>query len=120
MSEFNDLKAGDEVVLISNGLGATKYLIQKIDRVTKTQIAIGNFKYRRNDGRQIGYNKYYGDRLCMPTEAMRQKVKEYNQSLLRWHSMKDLQDTDWVSLEQLQQIQSFVNEMETAGSEDGE
>ena len=121
MSEFQDLKVGDEVILISNGLGATKYLLKKVQRLTKTQIVIDNFKYRRSDGRQIGYNGYYGDRLSLPTETMRQKMKEYNQSLLKWHCINDLRQTDWdkFSLQQLQQIQKFINGLETA-VKDGE
>ena len=49
MSEFQNLKVGDEVILISNGLGATKYLLRKVERLTKTQIIIDNFKFRRID-----------------------------------------------------------------------
>lgn len=121
MSEFQNLKVGDEVILISNGLGATKYLLREVERLTKTQIIIDNFKYRRSDGRQIGYNSYYGDRLSLPTETMRQKMKEYNQSLLKWHCINDLRQIDFnkFSFEQLQQIQEFISGLQTA-VKDGE
>lgn len=116
MSEFQDLKEGDEVILISNGLGATKYLLKKVQRLTKTQIVIDNFKYRRTDGRQIGYDGLYGDRLVMPTEIMRHRMQEYNQLLLKQHSIYDLRQINWnqFSLEQLQQIQQFISGLQTA------
>ena len=115
MNEFQDLKAGDEVVLVSCGLGRDKYHLKKIDRATKTQIVIGNTKFRRSDGREMT-DGWYRDRIKLLTEDALKEVEEYNQSVLKWHSMKDLQDTDWnkFSLEQLQQIQDFVNQMETA------
>ena len=121
MSEFQDLKAGDEVVLVSRGLGRDKYHLKKVERTTKFQIVIGNTKFRRSDGREIT-DGWYRDYLKLPTQDALQQVAEYNQSVLKWHSMKDLQDTDWdkFSLEQLQQIQSFVNEMETAVKDEGQ
>lgn len=110
MSEFENLKAGDDVVLVSG----THYFLKKIDRVTKTQIVIGDEKFRRTSGLKFGNR---GDRnyLKMPTDTMLQKVKEYNQSLLKWHCVKNLGTTNWnkFSLKQLKQIETFINSLET-------
>jgi hypothetical protein len=116
MSEFQDLKAGDEVVLVSRGLGKDKYLLKQVDRVTKTQIVIGNSKYNRVNGFEAGSNSWYRDSLKMPTEDALKKVQEYNQFVLKWHLMKDFQDIDWdkFSFEQLKQIEAFINSLETA------
>lgn len=121
MSEFQDLKVGDKVVLVSRGLGKDKYLLKQVDRVTKTQIVIGNSKYSRVNGFEIGYSGWYRDSLQMPTKDALKKVQEYNQFVLKWHLMKDFQDMDWdkFSFEQLQQIQQFINGLETA-VKDGE
>ena len=120
MNEFQDLKAGDEVVLVSRGLGRNKYHLKKIDRATKTQIVIGNTKFRRNDGREIA-DGWYRDSIKLLTEDALKQVAEYNQFVLKWNLIKDFQETDWdkFSLEQLQQIQKFINGMETA-VKDGE
>jgi hypothetical protein len=116
MSEFQDLKVGDKVVLVSRGLGKDKYLLKQVDRVTKTQIVIGNSKYNRVSGFEVGSNGWYCDCLKMPTEDALQKVEEYNQFVLKWHLMKDFQDIDWdkFSFEQLKQIEAFINSLETA------
>jgi len=116
MSEFQDLKVGDKVVLVSRGLGKDKYLLKQVDRVTKTQIVIGNSKYNRVNGFEAGSNSRYRDSLKMPTEDALKKVQEYNQFVLKWHLMKDFQDIDWdkFSFEQLKQIEAFINSLETA------
>lgn len=115
MSEFNDLKAGDEVVLVSCGLGRDKYHLKKIDRATKTQIVIGNTKFRRSDGREMT-DGWYRDRIKLLTEDALKEVEEYNQSVLKWNLMNDLQETDWnkFNLEQLREIEGFINERQTA------
>lgn len=120
MSEFQDLKAGDKVVLVSRSLGHDKYHLKNIDRATKTQIIIGNTKFRRSDGREIA-NSWYRDSIELLTEDALKKVTEYNRFVLKLHLMHDLQETDWdkFSLEQLQQIQDFISQMDTA-VKDGE
>jgi hypothetical protein len=111
MSEFEDLKAGDEVVLISRVFGDTQYSLKKVERVTKTQIVIDNTKYRRSDGWEISRH-WNRDNIELPTPEMLQKVEKYNQSVLRWNLMKDLQKIGWgqFSLEHLREIKNFINE----------
>ena len=46
----NEIIVGNTVVVRSGN----KLSIQVVDRVTKTQIVIGNMKYRKSDGQMIG------------------------------------------------------------------
>jgi hypothetical protein len=54
--DFSTLTEGSKVV-ICGGYG-TDYQIVKIDRLTKTQVVIGNSKFRRDSGNEIGVDGY--------------------------------------------------------------
>lgn len=63
MSKFNEVKAGDVVlapVAISYGFNSSlKFLVQKkVDRVTNTQIIIGDNKYKKENGRIVGGSSF--------------------------------------------------------------
>lgn len=120
MSEFQDLKAGDEVVLLSGRFGDTRYSLEKIERVTKTLIIINGDRYRRADGRQTG-ESWHKNYLKMPTEEMLNKVKCYERLVVKRDIIKSFREFNFnkFSLEQLQQIQQFINGLETA-VKDGE
>jgi hypothetical protein len=107
-----DVKVGDKVVLESYGIGSIKYLVKTVDRVTKTQIIIGNMKYKKDTGRQIGNkNKWYpDDKIHLPSVDMIEKVNDYQNQLRKYHLVKDLSEFDWnkFDLERLNEIAAFV------------
>jgi hypothetical protein len=54
LQEIADLKAGDKIAIVTQCNAGTSAQIHTIDRVTATQIIIGNDKFRRSDGVKIG------------------------------------------------------------------
>jgi hypothetical protein len=53
---LSDVKAGDEVIMIQYVLGRSpaRQTIVTVDRVTETQIIVGNQRFRRKDGAAVG------------------------------------------------------------------
>lgn len=62
---LQNLKVGDEVFVGSGSYGVSKAII---DKVTATQIAIGNRKYRKKDGYEIGSTGYSRPHLMPITD----------------------------------------------------
>ena len=52
--DLSSLKVGDEVILY----GCNSKRISTIDKITKTEIVIGNLKFRKSDGMQVGHSMW--------------------------------------------------------------
>lgn len=72
MKELKDLVAGDEVLVT----GTLHRRIDKVDKVTKTQIVIDNDRFRRDSGWQCGGDSWYRKSISVPTEKEISDVKE--------------------------------------------
>lgn len=59
MDELENLKVGDFVVVSGSLIIGDE--LRRVERLTKTQIVVGNRRYRKKDGRLVGEgNWYYG------------------------------------------------------------
>jgi hypothetical protein len=106
-----DVKAGDKVVISSFGFGSTKYVLKTVNRTTRTQIIVGNQRFDRNTGVQIGgASSWRKDRLYLATDDMLEKVNDYQNQLKKYHLVKDLSKFNWnkFDLERLNEIAAFV------------
>jgi len=71
---LESVKAGDELLITSHFMSDDRLL--KVDRVTKTQVIIGNSKYRVSDGRAIGFGGEWNiPRAIIPTFEQKEKVR---------------------------------------------
>lgn len=61
------LSVGDDVALDA---GFSGYSIAKVEKLTATQIVIGNSRYKRDSGRLIGASGYRVSFLKMPTDEV--------------------------------------------------
>ena len=107
MSKFENLKAGDEVVVPSTGWSNEEY-IRKVDRITKTQIVIGDSKFRITNGYEVGASGYHNRIIRIPSEKDRVRIHRAN--LLR-----RLKTTDFGKFETdvLEKIQAIIRQYET-------
>lgn len=72
---LEDLQPGDEIV-VWPAHASDRLRIQKIDRITKTQIVIGNLKFRRDSGRQVGsHDCWHFFSVSVPTAELRDQAR---------------------------------------------
>jgi hypothetical protein len=55
VKNLNNIKVGDELIRNISNYGSINKQIVTVDRVTPTQIIIGNTRYRKDNGRALGY-----------------------------------------------------------------
>lgn len=103
MKELEDLKAGDDV-LIS---GMYYRRIAKIDKVTKTQIVVGNARFRRNSGWQCGSDSWNRKYISVPTEKEISDVKEENLRKILIHTISSV-DFKRLSTDELKQVYNIL------------
>lgn len=72
MKEIKDLQVGDDVIVT----GMSHRSIAKVDKVTKTQIVVGNIRFRRESGWQCGDDRWNVRRISVPTEKEITEIKE--------------------------------------------
>ena len=72
MKELKNLVAGDDVLV----KGISHRCIVKVDKVTKTQIVVGNTRFRRDSGWQCGGDRWNVRRISVPTEKEISEIKE--------------------------------------------
>jgi len=86
---LESVKAGD-LLLISSRFRSYDTLL-KVDRVTKTQVVIGNNKYRISDGKEIGCSDRWNiPRASIPTGEQIENIQfSKNKKLLIEKLQKD-------------------------------
>ena len=98
---LESLKPGDTV--IEEGPGwPTRYYIKAVTRVTKTQVVVGDSRYRKTDGRKIGKVSSFGRtwRIAQPTrEALDRARREDLVSALIGLRKSNLEDVPTEQLE---------------------
>lgn len=86
---LESVKAGDLLLISSHFRSDDKLL--KVDRITKTQVVIGNNKYRISDGRAIGYGGEWNiPRASIPTDEQIENIQfSQNKKMLIEKLQKD-------------------------------
>lgn len=77
MNEFENLKVGDLVVVRGSLIVGEE--LRKIERVTNSQIVIGNRRYRKKDGRLVGEWKWHYGFIKPATEKDIERINEAKQ-----------------------------------------
>ena len=103
MKELEDLKAGDEVLVI----GRSYRRIAKINKVTKTQIVVDNTRFRRISGWQCGSDSWNRKSISIPTEKEISDVKEGNLRKTLIYVISSF-DFERLSTDELKQVYNIV------------
>lgn len=107
MKELKDLIAGDDVLVV----GRSCRHIAKIDKVTKTQIVIGNTRFRRDSGWQCGGDRWNVRRISVPTEK---EISEIKEETLRKKLIFAISSSDFkhLSIAELEQVYNIIKRKE--------
>lgn len=102
------LKVGDKVIVKSSG---TAHLgdVRLVQHVTKTTIAVGTQKYRREGGHSIGTNRFYGSVLQEPTTERIQAIEHKALFGVIKHDFSG-HDPEKFTYDQLRRIAAILNE----------
>ena len=76
MNKFENLKAGDFVV--ESGTYTCGDCLRKVERVTKSQIIVGNHRYWKKDGRLVGAGYWCYAYIRTATEADIERINKVN------------------------------------------
>ena len=103
MKELKDLVAGDDVLVT----GMYHRHIDKINKVTKTQIVVDNARFRRDSGWQHGGDIWSRKCISVPTEKEISEVKEEN---LRKNLIYTISSFDFkrLSTDELKQVYNIL------------
>lgn len=108
---LRDIEVGDEVVF-SGGGPMNKPGVDKVQRLTKTQIILegSGTRYRRSDGRQIGVHSWH-TRYLRPADA--EKLKEIKNDQDKRIAVGYLTKLNWknLSLESLNSVVEVVKNL---------
>ena len=94
--KFKDIKKGDQVLVrvrIQYGWNnsETFNLIRKVDRVTKTQFIIGDWRFSKSDGNGIGYStKGKAFRLDEGFKDQSEEMAKFKQKLAMERRVRDV------------------------------
>ena len=103
MKELKDLVAGDEVLVV----GRSCRCIAKIDKVTKTQIAVNNARFRRDSGWQCGGDSWSRKSISVPTEKEISDIEEENLRKALIYVISSF-DFERLSIDKLKQVYNIV------------
>lgn len=103
MKEIKDLQVGDSVLVT----GMSYKRIAKVDKVTKTQIVVGNARYRRNSGLQCGDDIWDRKSISVPTEEEISDIKEENLRNTLVYAISSF-DFNRLSTDELKQVYNIV------------
>lgn len=105
---FEHIEAGDKVVLgHSYTIRRNKYVFAVVDRTTKTQIIVGEKRFRRADGRQVGERAgYSGSSILLLTPESQKQVEETLAGNKFEHAVYKIRDVKWqdYTIEQLNEV----------------
>lgn len=76
---FHDIKPGDRVAVNYGGWGRSKiYRTKTVDRVTATQIILGEQRFRKTDGQLVGSDNFARPvRLEVLDDEMAKRITKY-------------------------------------------
>lgn len=95
--DFKSLKAGDKVIIKSTFYDDR---VETIDRITNTQIVIGNSKFKRTNGWQVGDSIWSKTRLLIGTPEKFAEIEHKQQmNAIRSYVTKHLSEFNDAQLE---------------------
>jgi predicted nucleotidyltransferase len=110
MTDLQNIKPGDDVAYVAGGCGSGVY-IRKVERVTKTQIIIGDSRYRREDGFPVGHTIWDAAHICELTPEMEKRVKETADREKKTRLVAEIHKAlRGLTLDQLERINAIVDE----------
>ena len=103
MKELKDLVAGDDVLVT----GISHRHIAKVDKVTKTQIVVGNTRFRRDSGWQCGSDRWNVTRISVPAKK---EISDIEEEDLRKALIYVISSSDFerLSTDKLKQVYNIV------------
>lgn len=104
--ELKDLKAGDKVVIRNRWNDR----IGTIERVTKTQIIVNGYKFRRESGLQINGDSWTPSRIAVLTEEELQGIKKQNAKNMMKRYIKNFVFDD-LSYEEIEQVYNILKKL---------
>ena len=99
--DLSSLKVGDKVVFY----GCNSKRISTIDKITKTQIVIGNLKFRKSNGTQVGNDTWTNKCIGIASKEIIEKIeREQNIRDMRIYIEKCLDSLNYNQLEAIYKI----------------
>lgn len=89
-----DLKVGDEVVLFRDGKPRE---VRKVEKVTPKQICLGltgSWKFRKEDGKEIGGSSYSYNRIRIVTPEILDQIKTNERHSKLWEKQLYIKKED--------------------------
>lgn len=102
IENFDSLKVGDKVIIY--GRNKSKR-ISTIDKITKTQIVIGNLKFRKSNGIQVANDTWANKCIGIASKEIIEKIeREQNIRDMRIYIEKCLDSLNYNQLEAIYKI----------------
>ena len=99
--DLSSLKVGDKVVFY----GCNSKRISTIDKITKTEIVIGNLKFRKSNGIQVGTDTWTNKCIGIASKEIIEKIeREQNIRDMRIYIEKCLDSLNYNQLEAIYKI----------------
>ncbi len=106
---LENVQVGD--TLIWNGRHVADSRVVTVDRLTKTQIIIGDSRYRKSDGRTVGGSGWNSVSVTIPEKGEIEKIREarlHRQLMYEINGACQIGQLRILSLEKLQQLNSLL------------
>lgn len=99
--DLSSLKVGDKVVFY----GCNSKRISTIDKITKTEIVIGNLKFRKSNGIQVGTDTWTNKCIGIASKEIIEKIeREQNIRDMQIYIEKCLDSLNYNQLEAIYKI----------------
>jgi hypothetical protein len=69
-----ELKARDEVVVCHRGYGADRYVVEKVTRITRTQVVVGAWRFRKTNASEVGGSVWHSKTIHPPAPPMLERA----------------------------------------------
>jgi hypothetical protein len=106
MTDLGNIKAGDEVVVY--GIGGKVLATCTVDRVTKTLVVCGSYRYRLSDGYETGVHRFIASRIVPATPEL---IEQARAAMDRVALVNQVEMVQWgeVPAETLEKVLALVN-----------
>lgn len=109
--DLNTLKTDDFVAIFHHGYKHDVCKRVKIDRITKTQIIIGNSRFLKRDGYKIGDTLTYPSYIRCITPKIEKEIVEYNLKIKKENLINKIKNIklDEFSIETLEEVLKILS-----------
>lgn len=104
---LSELKEGDDVIVVSSSGGIRKK-VATVTRTTKTQIIVGNSRYRKNNGYIIGSSCWCREYLMKPTPELIETLNAEEIKIRYVNFLKNVVDWGILDIEKLKKIYQII------------